>query len=63
NKKRGQQVIQVTAGPLANSVADLELAMTAMCSSVVWGGDASIPRLPWDRDVARKGFGRPLKVG
>lgn len=36
--------------------------MTALCSSVMWDGDKSLPRLPWDRKVAKSGPGRPLKV-
>lgn len=60
--KNGQRIIQVVAGPIANCVDDLNLAMTALCSPVMWDGDASIPRLPWDSSMAEDGPGRPLKV-
>ncbi|CAN0474702.1 unnamed protein product, partial [Laminaria digitata] len=46
--RSGQRIIQVAAGPIANCVDDLNLAMTALCSPTMWDGDASLPRLPWD---------------
>lgn len=60
--RRGQRIIHPTPGPIANSVDDLELAMTALCSPEMWDGDKSLPRVPWDREVALNGPGRPLKV-
>lgn len=60
--KSGQRIIHPTAGPIANCVDDLELAMTALCSPEMWDGDKSIPRIPWDRKMAVDGPGRPLKV-
>lgn len=60
--KGGQRIIHPTAGPIANCVDDLELAMTALCSPEMWDGDKSLPRIPWDRKMAIDGPGRPLKV-
>lgn len=60
--KSGQRIVNVTVGPIANCVADLEMVMTALCSPIIWDGDASLPRLPWDKAVAKDGPGRPLKV-
>lgn len=62
NGHKGQQVVQVAAGPLANCVADLELVMSAFCNATMWDGDATVPRLPWDVSMAKKGPSRPLKV-
>ncbi|CAM9972309.1 unnamed protein product, partial [Choristocarpus tenellus] len=59
----GQQIIRVCVGPIANSVADLGLAMEALCSPAMWAGDPSLPRIPWDKGTLREGNGRPLKVG
>lgn len=60
--KSGQRIIHPTVGPIANCVDDLNLAMTALCSPVMWDGDASLPRLPWDGKIVEDGPGRRLKV-
>ncbi|CAM9923414.1 unnamed protein product [Ascophyllum nodosum] len=61
--KTGQQIIQPTMGPMATSVDDLALVMSALCSATMWDGDVYVPCLPWDKTVVGTGTGCPLKVG
>eukprot|EP00611_Tribonema_gayanum_P029016 TRINITY_DN764_c0_g2_i1.p1 TRINITY_DN764_c0_g2~~TRINITY_DN764_c0_g2_i1.p1 ORF type:complete len:349 (-),score=121.04 TRINITY_DN764_c0_g2_i1:555-1601(-) len=61
--KVGQRIIRATAGPMANCVADCELAMRSMCGTHVSQQDSYVPPTPWSTDVARRGPGRPLRIG
>ncbi|CAN0386192.1 unnamed protein product, partial [Discosporangium mesarthrocarpum] len=61
-RQRGQQVIRASIGPMANSVGDIGLAMSALCSPAMWRGDPSLPQVPWDTELVQAGVKRPLKA-
>lgn len=63
NNRNGQQIIRAVAGPLARHVGDCELFMQALSNKEMWTKDPRVPPVPWDCQLAKKGPGRPLRIG
>eukprot|EP00966_Prymnesium_polylepis_P193008 4473223-Prymnesium_polylepis.1 len=63
NNRNGQKEVRSTAGPMARSVGDLELAMDVWCREAMYALDVSIPPVPWDHAAYTATSGRKLRFG
>ena len=69
NDLDGQREIRSAPGPMARSVADLELMMSVWCQQSMYDMDSSIPPVAWDRSTflttTHRGQQnqRPLRIG
>ena len=50
----GQNTVLPAIGPMAPSVADLRLAMTAVLSQQPWLKDPTVHNIPWREDIERE---------
>lgn len=69
NDRSGQKEVRSSPGPIAHSVADVELLMNLWCGDAMYADDVSLPKQLWDRAAfsavraSGKGGRPPLKIG
>lgn len=61
--RNGQIAIQGAAGPMARTVEDCRLMMSALLADKCFQRDPYVPPVPFNNKIAETGLGRSLRIG